>query len=295
MSEAIRVSLLINSHAFLREAGRRAVAAEKDPKEWQFAIVHVAQALELSMKALLHQVHPVLVFENVDRRDRTVNWSTALSRLRTPEIRDLGISDREALGIRQVVHLRNDFVHSAFDLRPEHAAAKFFKAFAFAADFQSRYLSAELEEIVDPETIGALLAAEKGIREFAVRALTRIEQEEVPGEFIWTCPDCGNETFVIYEGVNACYTCRFSEGVDECPQCGAFQLESEIQDFSELLDWADGTGGRAHLHRDFGYRDWRACGDCLPRVREKIQEERGTDDYFDALRDDLYSRFGHMP
>jgi predicted RNA-binding Zn-ribbon protein involved in translation (DUF1610 family) len=295
MSEPIRVSLLINSHSFLREAGRRAVAAEKDPREWQFAVVHVAQALELTMKALLHQVHPVLVLENVDRKDRTVSWSTALSRLRNPEIGGVVVSDREAMGIKRVMDLRNRFIHSSFELRPEHAAAKFFETFAFAADFQSRHLQAEVEEIVDPDTFGALLAAEQGIREFAARALDRIEQEEVPEEFVWACPDCGNETFVAYEDVDTCYTCRFTDPVSQCPQCGEYHLESELQDFSELLDWVEGTGGRAHLHRDFGYRNRQACLGCLPRIREDIEEQRAQDDYFDSLRDEYYSRLGHMP
>lgn len=295
MTQALDVSILGNSHAFLREAAAKAAAAEDDPREWQFAVIHVAGALELTLKALLVRIHPALVYESVDNPNRTVGSRVALSRLRDPLIGGLPITDAEANKIQRVIDLRNEFIHASFELRAEHAAAKFFEAFAFVSDFQSRHLDAEVDEIVRPADFGRLLAAEKGSRELATRAGQRIDEEEIPGEWIWVCPDCSHPTFVAFDGINTCYTCRFADEVRLCPQCGSAHFTHEISDFSDALDWAEESGGQARLHNDFGYREWQACETCLPTIMDDIRDQRLNEEYYDRMRDEFYQRRGFDP
>ncbi len=295
MGESISVSILSNSHAFLSEAAAKAGAAEEDAREWQFAIVHVAQALELSLKALLQDIHPVFVFDNIDGSSRTVSAQRALERLQDPKIGDLQLSRVEVAKILRVVDLRNEFVHSAFELRAEHAAAKFFEVFAFVADFQSRHLGTEIDQIVSPEIFNRLLRAEKGARELSERAVARIEHEEIPAESVWLCPDCGHETFVAFESIDSCYTCRFSERVVACPVCDDAKFESEITDFSESFDWACGTGGVPHLHNSYGYSVSEACHTCLPGILDDIEYKRLGEDHYQRMEEEYYMRYGYEP
>jgi HEPN domain-containing protein len=58
----IKLSLLENSHAFIREAVTYAVSAKDNARKWQFAVLNLVQALELSLKALLFNIHPILIF-----------------------------------------------------------------------------------------------------------------------------------------------------------------------------------------------------------------------------------------
>lgn len=56
--EVIRLSLLGNSHAYLKEAIKKVGAGGVDPHQWQFAILLLVQSLELTLKAKLHRIHP---------------------------------------------------------------------------------------------------------------------------------------------------------------------------------------------------------------------------------------------
>jgi len=295
MGEPVPVSILSNSHAFLREAASKAGAAEEDARQWQFAIVHVAQALELSLKALLQEIHPVLVFDNVDKPNRTVGPQAALRRLQDPKIGGLQLSRTEVTKVLRVIDLRNEFVHSAFELRAEHAAAKFFEVFAFVADFQARHLGTEIDQIVPPAEFASLLAAEKGARELAERASRRIEAEGIPEESVWMCPDCGNGTFVAYEGIDSCYTCRFSQEVVACTYCDEWKFGSDLTDFSDSFEWDCGSGGIGRIHDNFGYSESVACNTCLPAILDDIERQRLDDDYYRQMEEDYYLRFGHQP
>ena len=82
----IKLSLLENSHAFMREAVTYAVSAKDDARKWQFAVLNLVQSLELSLKALLFNIHPILIFENVDNPNNTVGPTQALDRLRNSNI-----------------------------------------------------------------------------------------------------------------------------------------------------------------------------------------------------------------
>jgi hypothetical protein len=78
-TESVSLSLLENSHAFAKEAVSKAIAAQYDARQWQFAVLSLVQSAELSLKAALKAIHPVLVYENVPRRAFT--WPSSPWRL----------------------------------------------------------------------------------------------------------------------------------------------------------------------------------------------------------------------
>jgi HEPN domain-containing protein len=73
MKTPLQLNLLDNAQSIIIEALRKVVVAEKDHSEWKFAILHVLQAIELSLKELLRLQHRILIYTNVDKPEHTVS------------------------------------------------------------------------------------------------------------------------------------------------------------------------------------------------------------------------------
>ena len=58
----MKLSLLDNSHAFMREAVSYAISAKDDAQKWQFAILNLVQSLEFEPQvvALQYSAYPDL-------------------------------------------------------------------------------------------------------------------------------------------------------------------------------------------------------------------------------------------
>ena len=95
-----RLDLLNNSISYFKEAVNYAQQESPDTNQWKFAIIHVVQALELAFKEYLRRIHPVFIFESIDKADKTVSLRTALGRLRNPHIGKLTISEGESPSLR---------------------------------------------------------------------------------------------------------------------------------------------------------------------------------------------------
>ncbi|EOW9192609.1 hypothetical protein ACOA8B_003550 [Vibrio cholerae] len=66
VNKSVKLSLLENSQSFLVEAVDKAIGAEDDVRHWQFAILNLVQSLELSLKLVLKNIHPLFIYENID-------------------------------------------------------------------------------------------------------------------------------------------------------------------------------------------------------------------------------------
>jgi len=274
----IKLSLLENSHAFIREAVKYAVSAKDNAREWQFAVLNLVQALELSLKALLFRIHPILIFDNVDNPKNTVGPIQALDRLNNPSIGNISFTENERTKIQKAIKLRNQMTHSEFILRPEYATAKFFEVFAFVVHFQARHLQNEIEAIIPDGSLIELFAIEKSIKELSEKARQRILEEDIDSELVLECPNCVNDTFVIQDDINTCYTCRHTEDIFECQKCGNFFFEEQMEDFSNEID-TDYSEGRIIIHNNFGYSYYQACFECIDEIKEDIAQQRADDDY----------------
>jgi len=274
----IKLSLLENSHAFIREAVTYAVSAKDNARKWQFAVLNLVQALELSLKALLFNIHPIFIFDNVDNPKNTVGPIQALDRLSNSAIGNISFSESERSKIQKALDLRNQMTHSEFVLRPEYATAKFFEVFAFVVHFQARHLQNEIETIISDDSLVALLAIEKSIKELAEKARQRILEEDIDPAFVFQCPNCENDTFVIQDEINTCYTCRHTEEIFECNKCGNFFFEWQMEDFSDEID-TDYCEGQTIIHNNFGYDYYQACFECIDDIREDIAQQRADDEY----------------
>jgi len=279
--KVLKLDLLQNSHAFLREAADNAVEAQRDPGKWQFAILHVCQSAELTVKAILHKTHPVFVFEDIDKRKHTVSLTTALARLQAPEICGVGLPDADAQRIRVIAELRNNITHSAFNLNSLSAEAQFFGVFAFVAYLQSRYLKTEIDSVLSTESLRAIATIRTAVAELAAKAKVRISDEKRDSNLVWACPQCGEGTFVVEDAVNTCYTCRHQESTVECPECEEVFFETEMVQVADEFDYDD-SEGECRLIHDYGYKDQEVCPECARRIFADIERQR-RDAYYESL------------
>lgn len=278
----IKLSLLDNSHAFLDEAVTYALTAQGDVRKWQFAVINLVQSLELSLKSLLWNIHPILIYENIDSTKHTVGPLQAFDRLNHPLISAAKFSSKERTRIKNAINLRNQMTHSEFTMKPEFATVKFFEVFGFLIDFQARHFECEIYEIITDERFKALLSIKHGIKELAARAMQRICDEEIHEDFILQCPNCYNDTFVIQDDINTCYTCRQTDEICECSKCRKFVFIWQMHDFSNELDIGY-SEGMEDVVNNYGYDYREACDECICEIKEDIEQQRITNDYYWAM------------
>ena len=282
--QTAKLGLLENSHAFLREAVANALQAQGDVHRWQFAILHLVQSLELSVKTLLYRVHPILIYEDVDARRHTVGLSLGLDRLQAPEIETINLTQHERSHIKKIIDLRNRITHFEFELTHHYAEAKFFEVFAFVVRFQAQHLDTEIEGIIPDDSFTRLLTVKKGFDELSAQASTRIAEEARSSDLVWPCPNCGQDTFVFEDAIDTCYTCRYSEPVVECHYCHEFCFQSNLTDFSDEWD-TDDEGGRYFVTNSYGYSHPKACQCCAEKIRDDIRKQKLDDYYYELQRE----------
>jgi len=277
--EPIKLSLLENSHAFLREAIANAIEADTNPHRWQFAILHLVQSVELSLKAALEKVHPVLIFDDLDAaKSTTVNPRQAIRRLEDPRMGDMTFSQKDRERVDDAIKIRNQVTHQHFELKPEVAAAKFFALLPFALHFQEKYLHTKVTDVVSEEHMKGLRLIRKALKELVQAALRRIKDEGIETTHLWACPSCEQATFVIKDGQDTCYTCRHSAKVAECPSCFETVFASTIHVVKD----------------DFTDHEWVVCSSCVRSLEDEREREwwerHRHEDLMDEFEDPMFSQ-----
>lgn len=279
--QKISLSIVENAHAFLNESVEKALQAGDDIRHWQFAILHLVQSLELSMKSLLKEINEILIYENIENPRNTVSVTKAIQRLEQPMIKGLTFGEGEKDKILKAIELRNKITHADFEFTELYAEKKYFELFAFVTHFHARYLHTEIEDIIPHNNLESLILVEKSREELLIKALDRISEENISSDLIWECPSCTEYTFVIEDGIDTCYLCRHKEDVVECPHCKEFYFDWQLESFSESIDYQYDEG-QTVIHNNYGYSEYYACPKCLPGILDTIQHKR------DAEEDEWY-------
>jgi len=267
MSEHKKISLSIieNAHAFLNESVEKALQAGDDIRHWQFAILHLVQSLELSLKSLLKEINEVLVYENIESPKQMVSVTRAIQRLEQPMIKGLNFGEGEKKKILKAIELRNKITHADFEFTELYAEKKFFELFAFVGYFQARYLRIEIDDIIPHKNLSSLVSIERSREELLKKALARIAEEAISNDLIWECPNCTEDTFVIEDNIDTCYLCRHTDDVVECPQCQEFLYEWELEYSGESIETHDEAGQYA-------------CSSCMHGILEGIQQKMDSEE-----------------
>lgn len=222
-----------------------AAFAEDEPRRWKFAISHIAQTLELLLKARLAREHELLVRANVDKSGRlTVGFDQALERLKNCGV---AIDQEDLRRLRSARELRNDLVHFTTNATSAELKAAYIDLFEFAHVFHLKELNEELHDYVDPDlrdTEAVLMEAFRAdmttyqgaeiIPKFAAEIVAaqyetklhiagqavdrirygnerRYDDEEGSFKAMPNCGDCAVRTGQLH--VPGC-------DIEECPRCG---------------------------------------------------------------------------
>src|SRR5690348_11184832 len=94
----LKFSLLENAYSFLNQSLRHYRKTSRAVEDWPFALLHITQSLELMLKEVLARIHPILIYEDVDRPKRTVSLEQALTRLESVGTQ---VVEKERLNIRK--------------------------------------------------------------------------------------------------------------------------------------------------------------------------------------------------
>jgi|GEM_PF-1590142 len=229
----LELSLVENARSFVIEALAKAVAAETDPVQWKFAILHVVQAIELSLKELLKQQHPILVYRNVDKPgDFTVTLEGALARLKHAAGFEPNSDELKALQFAAKV--RNEIVHHEFKADPAELKPAFARLFGFLADFHRSHCDFALDEKVPKNLWFDGVKIKEYGEELFRRAHLRIKADEVEDRVI-DCPKCGWRA-LPGDGDHAerCYVCEHATALKVCDRCNIVLPAAEANEHGEM-------------------------------------------------------------
>jgi hypothetical protein len=217
MSNKFKISLLENSHNFLEEALEKAVRAEKEPLQWKYAIFSLVQSIELILKERLKREHEILIYQNIDKPKNTVGLDLSIERLQ--KISSVNFSTYDLKAISSAKKWRNLIVHYEFEFFPKELKIVFAQLLGFSLHFNKKQFDIHLDEKVKSKAWNEALDIMDYATEIGERAQKLIEEEDIDLDFIWECPNCGFDTFVIQDDINSCYVCGYAEDVFECEEC----------------------------------------------------------------------------
>lgn len=147
--DKIHLTLLSNAHDFVNESLRNVDrSTHGDDGLMKFAVIHLAQAVELLLKERLRREHPLLVHRRVEKGQQTVNVDEALARLARCSV---NLGEHEVKRLRAARDIRNDLMHFEVTASVGQLYAAYVSLFEFASYFHQRELEAELHEAINED------------------------------------------------------------------------------------------------------------------------------------------------
>jgi predicted RNA-binding Zn-ribbon protein involved in translation (DUF1610 family) len=253
--DKLTLSLIDNSFDYLENSIKH--SKDKENSAWKYALLNLASAIELMMKAVLEQEHWSLLFEDIKKANRetlaqgdikSVSFETAIERIES--IVGIIFSPTDEKYIEKIRQKRNRITHFSVELHIEEVKSivaqgidifiKLYKQIDTAENVEDKlhYINTEL----------------LGFQEYVKMRLAEIEKEisgmERPDVFL-TCPSCLQETIVIDKKCDE-LLCKFcgagfsykdmasfaSDGYfGPCPKCsnGALAYLSNVSKLGEYI------------------------------------------------------------
>jgi hypothetical protein len=141
------VTLIENASLFVNEAIRNSRRAKRQPQYWSFAILHLVQGLELLIKHVLQQQHPLFIYEDIDNPKHTASLTLCLARLKS--IAKVEVDEKEERAIKRASAQRNKIVHHEHELNPDYYRSVFVELFEFIHYFHAKHLQGELHDRIE--------------------------------------------------------------------------------------------------------------------------------------------------
>ena len=233
----LRLTLFGNALDFFSEGVL--LLDQNDPRTLKYAILHVASAAELVLKARLAQEHWTLIFRNpskaiVDEFERrkftSVDFDGTLERLKN--ICRLDLSEHRPT-LQTLRDMRNEIQHFEFTGAVPEIASILVKTWSFLLDFIHEEVADQLdgELVTQFEDIkGRMIKHEAYVTQRLAEIATRLAVPQREGTLIVSCPSCLQETLVI--------------PADEHPYCPFCRYEADPEEVAD--DWATVFVGYPH-------------------------------------------------
>ena len=142
----LKLNLYDNAIGFAEEALEKAIFAEQDPKHWKYAILSLTQSIELSLKEALRRNHPFLIYDNVDKPNKTVSLEQASKRLQ--RLHEFDLTENEQAALRTALEARNSIVHHEVDQDLNDLKLVFARLLGFLNDFHGEHLNEHLQSLI---------------------------------------------------------------------------------------------------------------------------------------------------
>lgn len=216
----IEFDLLTNAEDSIRVAIDNLSYQEEsnDARRLKQAIRDVAHGVELLLKEKLRRVHPVLIWENIDKFPnlgaRTVTVDTAISRL--SRIGGLQFDAKDVELITSLRDTRNAIEHYAWKTTKREAERVIGETLGFAVYFAKEELGVDFLGYAEHRN-GTVETLMEGSPAFARAFRERYERDALHrGEFATVCNHCGAQAVNRYKGCKACGHWQTSDE-DEVP------------------------------------------------------------------------------
>lgn len=225
MSE-IKLTLIENAENFLVHSLSQAIVAEKDSQNWKYAILHLVQSIELSLKELLKKEHRILIYKNVDKPKETVSLEYAVARLQN--IAKLNFNPDDLEKITLASNIRNEIVHYEFSFKEEEIKPIYAKLIGFLQYIFNTYFNKNLSAIIDNKIWEEAVKIIEYTNELQKRAEERFKSEGIDEYMIMECRRCHQKSFVFQDGINCCYVCGNIDKVSQCDNCYEYFYLDEL-------------------------------------------------------------------
>lgn len=253
--DKLTLSLIENSFDYLENSIKYSKGTEN--RTWKYALLNLASAIELMMKALLEQEHWSLLFEDIKKANKDIlaqgdfksaNFETAIERIKS--IVGISFSTTEEKYIEKIRQKRNRITHFSVELHIEEVKSIVAKGIGI---FIKLYKQIDTTENVE-DKLHYINTELLGFQKYVNLHLAEIEKEisgmERPCIFL-TCPSCLQETIVIDTKFDK-LSCKFcgegftykdmaifaSDGYfGPCPECsnGALAYLSKGSELGEYI------------------------------------------------------------
>ena len=230
----LQATLLENALDFLLSAAE-SVGRDEGPRSLKEAILHLANGIELLIKARLATEHWSLIFADIDKASHSalmtgdfisVEFPKAVERL--GQIVGVTIEQPSDSYLRNLRKLRNRLTHFHASLDLAQANSLIAKSMSFCIEFCRQH------DMTDRDAQDKLADIHRNLvyfQEFVDERVTRI-LSEWNHVLIWTCPSCWQETLIIDGGEAQCKFCSYmpdchalaventDRNIETCPECG---------------------------------------------------------------------------
>jgi hypothetical protein len=241
------LDLVGNAYDFLNESLSNAtMAGDGETTLWKFAIVNIAQAIELLLKERLRREHFLLVYVDVERKHITVNVDQALNRLANCNV---GFDKEDVARLKRAHAIRNSIVHFAIVMDEDQLRTAYTDLLEFANTFHLHALGSELHDHIydDHWATEADLMADfrrQFIKYQGAEVIKEFPSKIIESQFILAYRIDGERfdripwkpTLPGSEHRN-CYDCAVLPGqlhtpdcdTEECPKCGGQWINCDCE------------------------------------------------------------------